>query len=85
MDANDSRRISERVIGCIYAVGNELGPGFLEAVYENALCVELKYEGLLVERQKKLDVSYKGEIVGKYYADILVEGRLLIELKASLD
>jgi GxxExxY protein len=76
------KRISERVIGRAYAVGNELGPGFLEAVYENALCFELKQQGIEVERQVPLDVCYKGEMVGKYFADILVENRLLLELKS---
>lgn len=76
------KRISERVIGCVYAVSNELGPGFLEKVYENSLFIELKGEGLQVERQKELDVTYKGEIVGKYIADIVVERLLLLELKA---
>jgi GxxExxY protein len=82
MDANGRKRISERVIGCAYTVGNELGPGFLEGVYEKALCFELVRNGFLVERQKELKVSYKGEIVGKYFADILVEGCLLLEIKA---
>ena len=82
MDANVSKRISERVIGCAYAVGNELGPGFLEGVYESALCLELTRSGLQIERQKPLDVSYKGEIVGKYFADILVQEKLLLEVKA---
>ena len=77
-----SKRISERVIGCAYAVGNELGPGFLEAVYENALCFELKREGIEVERQVPMDVYYKDEMVGKYFADILVDRRLLLELKS---
>jgi GxxExxY protein len=76
------KRISERVIGCAYAVGNELGPGFLETVYENALCFELKRQGIEIERQVPLDVRYKGEMVGKYFADILVERRLLLELKS---
>lgn len=76
------KRISERVIGCAYAVGNELGPGFLEAVYENALCFELKEQGIEVECQVPLDVCYKGKIVGKYFADILVERRLMLELKS---
>lgn len=82
MDANGTKRISERVIGRVYAVGNELGPGFLEGVYEKALCIELVRNGFLVERQKELNVNYKGEIVGKYFADILVEGCLLLEIKA---
>jgi GxxExxY protein len=76
------KRISERVIGCVYLVSGELGPGFLESVYENALCLELKKEGLQVERPKALNVTYKGEPVGRYVADILVEKRLLLELKA---
>jgi GxxExxY protein len=76
------KRISERIIGCAYSVSNELGPGFLEAVYENALCFELKQQGIEVERQVPMDVCYKGEIVGKYVADILVERRLLLELKS---
>jgi GxxExxY protein len=82
MDANSKKRISEKVIGCAYTVGNELGPGFLEGVYEKALCVELAGKGLLVERQKELNVTYKGEIVGKYFADIVVEECLLLEIKA---
>ncbi len=75
-------RISERVIACAYSVSRELGPGFLEAVYENALCFELSRDGLHVERQKQLDVMYKGDVVGRYVADIIVEKRLLLELKA---
>lgn len=76
------KRVSERVIGCVYAVSNELGPGFLEAVYENALCFELKQQEIGVDRQVPMDVCYKDEIVGKYFADILVEQRLLLELKS---
>ncbi|MCG7894963.1 MAG: GxxExxY protein [Candidatus Thiodiazotropha taylori] len=82
MDANIKRRISEQVIGCVYSVANELGPGFLESVYETALCSELLGLGLEVIRQKQLDVVYKGNVVGKFYADIVVENRLLIEVKA---
>ncbi|MCU7936742.1 MAG: GxxExxY protein [Candidatus Thiodiazotropha sp. (ex Dulcina madagascariensis)] len=82
MDANSTKRISQRVIGCAYAVSNELGPGSLESVYENALCVELVGKGLVVERQKQLNVTYRGEVVGKYFADILVENSLLLEVKA---
>ncbi|MEW8204997.1 MAG: GxxExxY protein, partial [Candidatus Thiodiazotropha taylori] len=67
MDANIKRRISEQVIGCVYSVANELGPGFLESVYETALCSELLGLGLEVIRQKQLDVVYKGNVVGKFY------------------
>ena len=76
------RRLSERVIGCAHNVSRELGPGFLEAVYENALALELEQEGLTFERQCKLDIYYKNNLVGQYQADLVVEGKLLVELKA---
>lgn len=81
IDANE-KRISERVIGCTYEVGNELGTGFLEAVYENALAMEMRRQGLRFERQKLLNVFYHGSLVGQYAADFVVENRLLLELKA---
>ncbi len=74
--------ISERVISCAFTVSNTLGAGFFEKVYENALCVELKKAGILFKSQQSYEVSYKGEIVGAYIADIVVDGRLLVELKA---
>jgi GxxExxY protein len=88
MDANGTGRgsnqepLSRRVIGCAFEVSNGLGAGFLESVYENALCVELAEQGLEFERQKPLIVTYKGRVVGNYVADVLVEGTLLLELKA---
>lgn len=88
MDANNKscleldKRLSERVIGCAFEVSNTLGSGFLEAVYENALCQELKRKGILFERQKSLEVNYRGEVVGNYIADVIVEDKLLLELKA---
>ena len=80
MDAK--RGLSNRVIGCALQVSRELGPGFLESVYEAALILELEQEGIQVERQKVLSVYYKGSLVGRFVADLLVEERLLIELKA---
>jgi GxxExxY protein len=74
--------LSRRVIGCAFEVSNKLGAGFLEVVYENALCVELTEQRLQFERQKSLVVTYKGRMVGSYVADIVVEGTLLLELKA---
>jgi len=76
------KRISERVIGCGIEVSNRLGSGFVEAVYENALCTELRGQQIEFERRPSLKVMYKGEVVGRYIADIVVEGRLLLELKA---
>ena len=76
------RRVSERVIGCAQNVSRELGAGFLEAVYENALVLELEQEGIAYERQRQLDVFYKGHLVGQYQADLVVEDKLIVELKA---
>lgn len=74
-------RIAEKVIGCAFAVANELGHGFLEKVYENAMLVEIALAGLKVESQKQIPVYYKGVIVGEYIADLLVEGCIITELK----
>jgi len=78
----ERKRISERVIGCAMEVSNALGNGFLEAVYENALCIKLSKHGLSFARQQPLVVRYKGAVVGHYVADLIVDDRLLIELKA---
>jgi GxxExxY protein len=78
----DLNRISETVIGCAYAVGNALGSGFLEKVYENALAHEIRKSGLRVVQGYDLAVWYDGVRVGDYEADLLVEERVLVELKA---
>jgi GxxExxY protein len=75
-------RITERIIGCAYTVGNKLGNGFLEKVYENALAHELRRAGIKVEQQYPIKVYYDGVVVGDYVADLLVEDRVLVELKA---
>lgn len=64
-------------------VKNILGNGFLEKVYENALCLSLKDAGFSVERQKNIKIKYKGTIVGDYYADIVVNNKIIIEMKAT--
>lgn len=75
-------QITERVIGCAFAVGKVLGPGFLEKVYENALVHEIKKAGLRVEQQRRITVWYDGVIVGDYVADVLVQELVLVEVKA---
>lgn len=75
--------MSERVIGCAYTVSNALGCGFLEKVYENALAHEVRKTGLRVEVQRPLQIIYDGVIVGEYFADLIIEGVLLIELKTT--
>jgi GxxExxY protein len=74
--------ITEKIIGCAYTVSNTLGEGFLEKVYENALAHEMQKAGLKVQQQHPVQVQYDGIIVGDYLADILVEDRILLELKA---
>lgn len=74
--------LSEAVIGCVFKVANGLGSGFLEKVYENALLHELRKVGLEAKQQVAVSVHYDGENVGDYIGDIVVEGRLLLELKA---
>ena len=78
----ERKRISQRVIGAAYEVSNTLGSGFLESVYEEAMCAELVESGLRFERQKPLKVSYKRYVVGEFIADLVVEGCLIVELKA---
>ncbi|MEM1353846.1 MAG: GxxExxY protein [Planctomycetota bacterium] len=78
-DLND---LTERVIGCAFDVSNELGAGFLERVYENALTIVLREAGLHVEQQKPISVLFHGQVVGEYVVDLLVESQVLIELKA---
>ncbi|MGL4513452.1 MAG: GxxExxY protein [Lacipirellulaceae bacterium] len=74
--------LTEAIIGAAYAVSNALGAGFLEKVYENALAHELRKKGLRVEQQACVQVVYDGAVVGDYVADLIVEGRVLLELKA---
>jgi len=75
--------LTERIIGCTYAVHKALGPGFLERVLENALRIELEAEGLSVVQQHPIPVCYREQLVGDFFADLRVEGRVLIELRAG--
>jgi GxxExxY protein len=79
MDINE---LTERIIGCAYKVHKELGAGFLEKVYENALRIELEDAGLDVIQQYPVPVNYHGQMIGDFYADLMVEGRVIVELKA---
>jgi GxxExxY protein len=74
--------LTDRIIGAFYAVYNRLGYGFTEKVYENALALELRKLGLQVEQQKPIKVYYDGQVVGEYFADIVVNGAVILELKA---
>jgi len=82
MNELGQRELSSRVIEAAIAVHKSLGPGFLESVYENALCIELRNAGIVFEQQKVVEVFYQGEVVGQHRLDLLVEGTFLVELKA---
>ena len=77
------REITEQIIGACMEVSNELGIGFLESVNEKALVIALRDRGLNALEQQPLKVSFRNQIVGDFYADILVENRVIIELKAA--
>ena len=85
-DGQDSglkhEQITKNVIGCAFEVINELGAGFLESVYEKALLLALQQKGLSVISQHPVKVLFRGECVGDFYADILVEDKVIVELKA---
>ncbi len=74
--------ITEKIIGSAYKVANELGCGFLEEVYENALAFEIRKLNLKVEQQKEIDVFYQGFRVGHYKPDLLVADSVIVELKS---
>ena len=74
--------LTYKIRGCIYEVHGTLGAGFLEKIYEEALLIELINQGLKAEPQKPIKVHYKGKQIGSYIADIIVEDKVLLELKA---
>ena len=75
--------LTEKIIKTFYRVYNKLGYGFLEKVYENAMMIELKREGILTVSQSPIKVFYEGEVIGEYYADILVDNKVIVEIKAA--
>lgn len=75
--------LTKSIIGCYYKVYNALGYGFLEKVYENALKKELLKAGHVVEAQKQIKVYYDNDVVGEYYADLVVDNKVILELKAA--
>jgi GxxExxY protein len=87
MDANSGglkhSELTERVLGVFYDVYNELGHGFLESVYEEAMAIALTQAGLAVQRQLPLKVTFRGAVVGDFRPDLLVAKTVLLELKAG--
>jgi len=82
MDQYPHSDTTEKIINAVYEVYNRLGPGFLESVYENALVIALKKRGLRIERQKIYRITYEGYTIGEQRIDILVEDKVIVELKA---
>ena len=76
------KELSEAILKVFYEVYNELGYGFLENVYQNAMYFELKSQGFKVEAQKQIKVYYKNELVGNFIADLLIDEVIIVELKA---
>jgi GxxExxY protein len=75
--------LTSRIIKAFYDVYNTLGYGFLEKIYENALVLELRKAGVGVVSQARIEVRYDGHVVGEYYADLLVEQKVIVEVKAA--
>lgn len=75
--------LTKEIIGTFYDVYNMLGYGFVEKVYENALAIELGIRGFKVEQQKPIAIHFRNQIIGEYFADILVNGLIILELKAT--
>lgn len=76
-------KLTEKILKAYYNVYNKLGYGFLEKVYENAMLIELLKLGLECEKQKPIDVYYDEDKIGEYFADIIVNDKVIIELKAA--
>ena len=76
------KELTSKIIECAYKVHNTLGFGFLESVYQNALLIELIKAGLQAEKEKKIQVHYHNQLVGDYIADIIVEDKVILELKS---
>ncbi len=77
------KELTSKIIKCFYDVYNELGYGFLEKVYENALKIELEKNKLFVEKQKPIKVYYDDQLVGEYFADLIINEQIIVELKAT--
>lgn len=79
----EERELTEKIIGCAMKVHSTLGPGFLESGYQKALAHKLQKAGLKVECEKTITVHYDGVVVGDFSADMLVEDKVMLELKAN--
>ena len=81
----EHQELTSKILEAAFEVSNDLGMGFVESVYEKSLCFSLTHRGLIIEQQKSIEVNYRGINVGNFSADIVVENRVILELKASKD
>ena len=79
----EEQALTETIIGCAMKIHSALGPGFLESVYQKALAHELRKAGLKIECEKPITVHYDGVVVGDFFADLLVDDKVMLELKAN--
>jgi GxxExxY protein len=82
MENIKDRELTRKIIAAAIAVHRELGPGYLEAMYEEALCFELGHSGIPYERQKPVEIYYRGKPIGEHRLDLLVDSAVVVELKA---
>ncbi|MBI2472736.1 MAG: GxxExxY protein [Planctomycetes bacterium] len=82
MGSINNQELTSKIIAAAIEVHRTLGPGFLESVYEESLCVELDLMGIPYERQKPVEILYRGKVVGEHRLDLLVEKAVVVELKA---
>lgn len=76
-------KLTDKIIGIFYRVYNKLGYGFLEKIYEKAMMIEFERDGIRVESQYPIKVHYDGEVIGEYFSDILVNDKVIAEIKAT--
>ena len=77
------KELTAKIIECAFEVHKNLGFGFLESVYQNALAIELSKAGLKVDKEKRIQVHYDGQLIGDFVADLIVQDRIIVELKSS--
>lgn len=78
----EDQELTRQIIGCAYAVYNKLGSGFLESVYQRSLLIELQKSGLDAQMEAPVRVHYDGQVVGEFRADLIIQSRVIVELKA---
>ncbi len=82
IDKENDDPLTHKIIACAIEVHKRLGPGLLEKLYSEAMRIELKFNGLDVKRNVKIPVIYRGELIGDYYIDLLIEDTIILELKS---